>query len=326
MFSLNNIGFYTLNDIRCQNASVDSQLMRCELILTDACTFKCPYCRGLRKDIAGTMSLDNAKYIVDLWAKDNLKNIRLSGGEPTIYRNIVELVSYIKSKGVERIAISTNGYSNFSLYEKLVNAGVNDFSISLDACCASFGDMMSGGVSGSWNKVIDNIQKLSKITYTTVGIVVTDETVGQLPETIKFASSLGVSDIRIISAAQYNKILNSAKNIDELDYNKYPILKYRINNLKSNRNVRGIKKSDSNKCGLVLDDMAVAGNYHFPCIIYMREQGNPIGKIGTKMRQERFDWMKSHNTHNDPICKKNCLDVCIDYNNKFKDYNKTDIL
>lgn len=322
MFSLNNIGFYTLNDDRCKNASSSSRLMRCELILTDACTFKCPYCRGLRKDISGTMPLKKAKDIIDIWAKDNLKNIRLSGGEPTVYKHIVELVEYIRIKGIERIAISTNGYSDFELYQKLLDAGVNDFSISLDACCSSFGDAMSGGVSGSWNKVIGNLEKLSRLTYTTVGIVVTSETVDQLPDIVSLAANVGVSDIRIISAAQYNEFLDSAKRIDEKIYQKYPILKYRIDNLKSGRNVRGIHEKDSTRCGLVLDDMAIAGDYHFPCIIYMREQGNPIGKIGENMRNERLEWMKKHNTHNDPICQKNCLDVCVDYNNKFEEFRK----
>jgi len=156
---LEEIGFYTLNDNRCKRASADSQLMRCELILTDACNFKCPYCRGVRDDIKGTLPLEKAKYIVDLWAKDNLKNIRFSGGEPTVYKDLVELIEYTKSRGVEKIALSTNGSANFQLYQKLINAGVNDFSISLDACCSAFGDMMAGGIDGAWNKVIENIKK-----------------------------------------------------------------------------------------------------------------------------------------------------------------------
>jgi hypothetical protein len=53
----------------------------------------------------------------------------------------------------------------------------------------------------------------------------------------------------------------------------------------------------------------------------MREQGDPVGKIGPNMRQERLEWIKNHDTYCDPICKKNCLDVCIDYNNKFKELN-----
>lgn len=317
---LEDIGFYTLNDERAKNASKDSQLMRCELIITDACNFKCPYCRGIRDEIKGTMSLTKAKQVVDLWTKDNLKNIRFSGGEPTVYKHLIELVEYTKSKGVERIAISTNGSADIELYKQLIKAGVNDFSISLDACCSTFGDMMAGGIEGAWNKVISNIKELSQLTYVTVGVVVTQETVAELKNTIEFAAFLGVSDIRIISSAQYNTLLENAKSISEEVYVKYPILKYRIENLNNQRNVRGLKNEDSHKCGLVLDDMAIAGEYHFPCIIYIREGGNPIGKVGENMRQERYEWMKSHDTHCDPICKKNCLDVCIDYNNKFCEF------
>lgn len=320
MAKLENIGFYTLTDERAYNTSVDSRMMRCELILTDACNFKCPYCRGLRSDCAGTISLDRAKEIVDYWTKDNLKSIRLSGGEPTVWKPLVELVKYIKSKNVENIAISTNGSASIELYMDLINAGINDFSISLDACCSDFGDKMAGGIAGVWEKVIDNIRKISKFTYVTVGVVVTEETISELNKTINFASDLGVSDIRIISAAQYNSLLEVAKSVDEKVYEKYPILKYRINNINNNRNVRGIQQTDSHRCGLVLDDMAIAGDYHFPCIIYMREGGDPIGSVGPNMREERKKWMDKHDTHCDPICQKNCLDVCIDYNNKYCRY------
>lgn len=319
---LENIGFYTLSDERARTSSVTSDLQRCELILTDACNFKCPYCRGLRPDIAGTMSLERAKEVIDLWARDNVHNIRLSGGEPTVYKGIVELVEYAKSKNIDRIAMSTNGFAELDFYKELIRAGVNDFSISLDACCSAFGDMMAGGISGAWEKVIGNIREISKLTYVTVGVVVTEETVVDLKNTIEFASGLGVADIRIISSAQYNALLENARTVSEEVYIKYPILKYRIENLNNERNVRGLELEDSNKCGLVLDDMAIAGDYHFPCIIYMREGGNPIGKIGENMRQERLEWMKNHNTHCDPICKKNCLDVCIDYNNKFRGYHE----
>ena len=76
------------------------------------------------------------------------------------------------------------------------------------------------------------------------------------------------------------------------------------------------------RCGLVLDDMAVMGNKHYPCIIYMRESGNPIGTIGPNMRNERLNWYKTHDCTLDPICSKNCLDVCVHYNKKFQDLNQ----
>lgn len=317
---LEDIGFYTLSDTRCAHASVDSNLMRCELILTDACNFKCPYCRGLRGDIRKTMPLAQAKQVVDLWAQEGLCNIRFSGGEPTVYRGLVELVRYTKALGVERIAVSTNGSADWALYEQLIAAGVDDFSVSLDACCSAYGDLMAGGITGAWERVVANIRQLSERVYTTVGIVVTEETVSQLVETIEFAASLGVADIRIISAAQYNALLLNAQGISSQILARFPILRYRIENLKLGRNVRGLQDTDAHQCGLILDDMAIAGNYHFPCIIYMRESGNAIGTVGPNMREERQRWFEEHDTHCDPICKKNCLDVCIDYNNKFRAY------
>ena len=93
---MDSIGFYTLTDERVKNVSKESRLMRCELILTDLCNFKCPYCKGMRDDCKGTLNFEKAKEIIDIWAKDNLKSIRLSGGEPTIYNRISELVKYIK--------------------------------------------------------------------------------------------------------------------------------------------------------------------------------------------------------------------------------------
>ena len=73
--NLEQIGFYTLKDSRAINSSPTSDLQRCELILTDACNFKCPYCRGLRDDIKGTMPFEKAIKTIKLWTDFNLKNI-----------------------------------------------------------------------------------------------------------------------------------------------------------------------------------------------------------------------------------------------------------
>jgi MoaA/NifB/PqqE/SkfB family radical SAM enzyme len=318
---LEDIGFYTLSDERAANASDKSPLKRCEILITDKCNFKCPYCRGLNQEISGVMRLDKVKSIVDFCATNNIENIRFSGGEPTTYLHLKELVSYTKEKcdKIQHIAISTNGSADLEYYKQLIDLGVNDFSISLDACCSAFGDKMSG-TKGVWDKVIDNIRELSKLTYVTVGVVLTDENISELLDIIKFASGLGVADIRIISSAQSNIPLNVATSISDDILEKHKILKYRINNIKNGRNVRGIKLKDSPLCPLVMDDIAIAGNYHYPCIIYLREGGEPIGELKGDIRKQRMDWCFSHFNHVDPICSKNCLDVCIDYNNKVMNF------
>jgi molybdenum cofactor biosynthesis enzyme MoaA len=320
--NLEKIGFYTLSDHRAAQASMFSPLWRCEMILTNKCNFNCPYCRGLRKDINRELSFDEAKNTLLLWIKHGLKNVRFSGGEPTLWDNLTSLISICMLGNVERIAVSTNGSADFHDYERLINYGVNDFSISLDACCASVGDKMAGGKFGVWQKVVDNICEIRRQypkVYVSVGIVVNEENIHQFVDTVLFAESLGVSDIRFIPSAQFNQLLTESEKIPERLLRKYPILNYRVQNIKNGRNVRGLQEHDCKHCYLVLDDMAVAGDYHFPCIIYMREQGNPIGKIGPNVRWERLNWMLHHDCQKDPICKKNCLDVCIDYNNKVRE-------
>jgi molybdenum cofactor biosynthesis enzyme MoaA len=322
---LNEIGFYTLSDCRVRNSSEYSQMKRCELIITEYCNFHCPYCRGLKDSIYGNrtikeLSLKEIKGIIDIWCIDQpLENIRFSGGEPTLHKDIVEIVKYAKIKGIKRIAISSNGSNKTELYKELIEAGCNDFSISLDACCAEDGDKMAGNIKNAWQKVVKNIEIISKLTYVTVGIVLTVDNIDKTIDTVRFAHKLGVSDIRIISAAQYNKPIPRLNEIEEEILKSHPILRYRVKHFAEGRNVRGMVENDSNKCALVLDDSVVAGDYHFPCVIYMREKGEPIGNVSKNMRKERSEWFKSHDCFKDDICRKNCLDVCIDYNNKYKE-------
>lgn len=51
--------------------------------------------------------------------------------------------------------------------------------------------------------------------------------------------------------------------------------------------------------------------------------GAPIGKVGNNMRTERSVWSAVHDSYNDAICRNNCLDVCIDYNNTYELYHNS---
>lgn len=325
---LEDIGFYSLSDERAKNSSPTSQMKRCEMIINEYCNFKCDYCRGLKDYIYGDrkfkqLSLEEIKQNIDYWCENQpLENIRFSGGEPTLHKDIKEIIKYSKLKGIKRIAVSTNGSNKLELYKELIELGVNDFSISLDACCSIDGDKMAGGIEGSWDIVVKNIEEISKLTYVSVGVVLNEMNVDTTIDTIKFADSLGVSDIRIISAAQFNQPIPRLHEVPQNIKDKYPILRYRINHFAEGINVRGIKETDSHRCGLMLDDSIIAGSYHFNCVIHMREGGKPIGKVGPNMREERVKFMETFDTHSDSICRKNCLDVCVDYSNKYESYHQ----
>lgn len=273
MSRLEDIGFYTLCDSRVNELSAFSPMWRCELILTDRCNFNCPYCRGLRKDIQGSLSYLEAEEIVRQWADQGLKNIRFSGGEPLLWHGLLHLVEYARYRGIERVAISSNGSQPLERYKELIASGVNDFSISFDACCAAGFETLAGSNTSNWDHVSSVIRELSKLTYVTVGVVLTDANMPQLGEIVQYAHDLGVADIRIIPAAQMGPTLVGTEVIPQHILDVHPILKYRVDRIKEGLLPRSIQEYGSHRCFIPIDDSVVAGGYHFPCVIYMREGG-----------------------------------------------------
>jgi hypothetical protein len=307
---MGSIGFYTLSDARCLRVANDRKapLARCEILLGARCNFRCPYCRHVGGPDA---DVSDVRRTLSLWIADGLQAVRFSGGEPTLWKELPEVVA-LAAQSIPRVAVSTNGSASWKFYQRLVDAGVNDFSVSLDACCAADGSKMAGGVD-AWNTVVENIKNLAKLTYVTVGVVLTESNLGTLASTVDFARSLGVADIRPIPAAQYGDVISFGMAEPR---GGFPILRWRMDRLRRGCPVRGIGSDDSTKCSLVLDDMAVVGGEHYPCIIYLREGGKPIGKVGPSMRAERREWFEAHRSDLDPICSRNCLDFCVAHNNR----------
>ena len=316
---LEDIGFYTLSDKRCENLSSTSPMMFCEMILTDRCNFNCSYCQGLRDDCQGDMPITTAIPVLHQWCEQGLQTVRFSGGEPLIYPYLEVLVMYAKEQGVKHIAVSSNGSFPYEKYARLFQLGVNDFSISLDASDASECEKMAGLVGVNSNpleRIERNIQRLSTLTYVTVGVVLTDDNASELGKIVKYAHDLGVADIRIIPAAQNGSMIKGVEAIPQRFLDAHPILAYRVKNILQGRPVRSLRDNDSHTCYFPIDDSVICGDYHFPCPIYLREKGEPIGNIGPNMRGERIMWSLNHDTFEDPICRKFCRDFCIDHNNK----------
>jgi pyruvate-formate lyase-activating enzyme len=310
---LNEIGFYTLTDERARRVATqpDPPLSRCEILLGGSCNFRCPYCRHVGGPDA---SLENVLNTLRLWIVDGLQAVRFSGGEPTQWKGLRDVVAFA-AKHIPRVAVSTNGSAPWSIYKELIDAGVNDFSVSLDACCAADGERMAGGVKGAFEVVVENIRHMCSLVYVTVGVVLTEVNQARLSDIVVFAHDLGVADVRVIPAVQYGSVLR----VGSLPVEGHPILTWRWSRLREGRPVRGIHAGDSQKCSLVLDDMAVMGRRHYPCIIYLREGGRAIGLVGPHMREERRAWYEKHRSGCDLICSRSCLDFCVAHNNQVTD-------
>jgi cyclic pyranopterin phosphate synthase len=104
--------------------------------LTDKCNLRCVYC--MTEDMVfrpnpELMQDDELIALIRLFADLGFDKFRLTGGEPTIRPNLVELVDEMKAiPGVNKITMTTNGVLMRKLATPLAAAGMERVNISID--------------------------------------------------------------------------------------------------------------------------------------------------------------------------------------------------
>ena len=130
--------------------------------LTDKCNLRCIYCMEEKSndffDEEEKLTKDEICKIVNECSKLGIKKIRLTGGEPLVRKDIVELIQEInKIEGIEEIYLTTNGILLEDKVHILKNAGLKGVNISLDSLK---GDMFNKLTRlGELNKVLNSIDK-----------------------------------------------------------------------------------------------------------------------------------------------------------------------
>ncbi len=105
--------------------------------LTDACNLRCVYCMPeniVFRPAASLLQDEEILTLVRVAASLGVDKIRLTGGEPTVRRGIVELVAAIKAiPGIKTVAMTTNGIKLAELARPLAQAGLDAVNISIDS-------------------------------------------------------------------------------------------------------------------------------------------------------------------------------------------------
>ncbi|MGC3997712.1 MAG: GTP 3',8-cyclase MoaA [Anaeromyxobacter sp.] len=102
--------------------------------LTDRCNFRCTYCDPSETEPeGGLLSRGELARLFRVFARLGVRRVRLTGGEPTLRRDLVEIVAdAAATPGVEEVALTTNGHRLEALAAPLREAGLGALNVSLD--------------------------------------------------------------------------------------------------------------------------------------------------------------------------------------------------
>jgi cyclic pyranopterin phosphate synthase len=141
--------------------------------LTQVCNLGCVYCvdesaqpsdvpvSAKNTDLLPLTTAQFIEIIARLHQLLSLKTIRLTGGEPTLYRELVPLIEGIRRTGIAQIKMTTNASLLGPKIEALRKAGLTSINVSLDA----LEPQAFHSISGRRNlpRILDGIDKAIRV-------------------------------------------------------------------------------------------------------------------------------------------------------------------
>ncbi|MFQ5608025.1 MAG: GTP 3',8-cyclase MoaA [Candidatus Zixiibacteriota bacterium] len=201
--------------------------------LLKACNFNCFYCRPPSiNDYRPRDFTDPGKFkrSISLLLRLGVEKVRFTGGEPTLYRRLPDLIAHTKEINSKvTTALTTNGRLLTKLAPELATAGLDSVNISLDTVSEARFKRIT--TVGCFDKVVAGID-VAKNYFRDVKLNcvvikgVNDDEIGQM---VDFAQALDV-DIRFIeymrtkySATQDRGYLPAKETVRLIRHKLYPV-------------------------------------------------------------------------------------------------------
>jgi len=107
------------------------------LSVTDVCNFSCQYCLpdgyqcDNKKDF---LTLEEIRHLLAAFAELGTKKVRLTGGEPSVRKDFTDIIKTVATTpGIEKVAVTTNGYKLKERIAHWVEAGLTHLNVSVDS-------------------------------------------------------------------------------------------------------------------------------------------------------------------------------------------------
>lgn len=163
-----------------------------------SCNNKCKFCvQGNKRATIGDKTANEIKNSVKK-ARETCDIIVFTGGEPTIRRELLDLVKYAADLKYKIIQIQTNGrmFAYRDYCKSLVGAGANEFSPAIHGHIEELHDYLTN-TSGSFRQVVAGIKNLKSLGQSVItNTVITKPNYRNLPNIANLLVSLSVDQFQ----------------------------------------------------------------------------------------------------------------------------------
>ncbi|XP_037375555.1 molybdenum cofactor biosynthesis protein 1 isoform X3 [Talpa occidentalis] len=141
--------------------------------LTEKCNLRCQYCmpeEGVPlTPKADLLTTEEILTLAQLFVKEGVDKIRLTGGEPLIRPDVVDIVAQLRQlEGLRTIGVTTNGINLARLLPQLQKAGLTAINISLDTLVPAKFEFIVR--RKGFHKVMEGIHKAIELGYSPVKV------------------------------------------------------------------------------------------------------------------------------------------------------------
>lgn len=321
-------------------------LHRLTLFVTYRCNLACSYCKTiartpeearLRPEKTVTYRYADFVRLLDAHAGTPLRHLHLTGGEAALVNDLPAMIAHAKARGVRHVSMTSNGTLPAGRYRALAAAGLDELRISVDASDAALGDALAER-AGAWQRTVRTLRDLAgspdRRFFLIANAVIGMRNRERMAEIVDFLLACGVDDVKLITEVDARGELaafsGAGAALAAIDSSLNPRAADALPLLR--RKARSVFAPDAIgletaapaadgawKCYIPLTERTVDGVAYYPCSVYLREGGAPLGPLTdapAEQRRKSAAFVERGDCLADPICKRYCLHCTRSYNER----------
>lgn len=171
---------------------------RMDLAITYRCNNNCSHCYNARSRKYPELSLEEWQAVIDRVWDLRIPHLVFTGGEPTLYPHLIELIAYAEQKGLIT-GLNTNGrkLADKAFLNKLVEAGLDHVQITLESHDPDIHDQMVAA-KGAWEETTAGIRNVVQSPlYVMTNTTLLTHNSPTIKDTLHFLGELGVPTVGV---------------------------------------------------------------------------------------------------------------------------------